>query len=379
MASIAVFHPNLASRGGGEAVCMNVLQTLQNDHDLTLVTVSEPNLSALNDYYDTDVREGNVEIDRARLADSAIDRLASLASLPETRLWKLRSALLKRVWEPSPYDLVVSTYNEFTFDIPAVQYIHYPNAAGPRRELAEWAYLRTVESIDGHDPEQIRSSMLLANSGWTASVTDDVYGVHPKIIYPPVDTSGFDPLPWTERENGFVAVGRVEPTKNILRLVRIIERVRSRSHDVHLHIAGPLADSAYARRVRRQMSHLEFVTLEGELDRATLCDLIASHRYGIHGKEKEHFGMAIAELLAGGTVPFVPDSGGQREVVDETDTVLYRSATDAVETICGVLSLPDGGEHLRSTLPDIDGRFGREQFREQIATVVDRVLTENSG
>lgn len=374
MPSIAVFHPDLTSRGGGEAVCMNVLQTLQDDHDLTLVTVSNPDLPALNDYYNTAVRETAIDVKRVGPVGPTIDRVASLAALPETRLWKLRSALLKRAWDPSAYDLVISTYNEFTFDVPAVQYVHYPNAAGPHRGLAEWAYLRLVEAIDDHDREQVRVSTLLANSGWTASVTDDVYGVRPEVVYPPVDTSGFDPLPWAERENGFVAVGRVEPTKNVLRLVRIVGRIRERGYDVHLHVVGPLADSTYAQRVRSQVAQLEYVTLEGELDRTALCDLIASHRYGIHGKESEHFGMAVAELLAGGTIPFVPDSGGQREVVAEADALLYRSTVDAVETICEVLSRPDGGKQLQSTLPNVDDRFGRERFHKLVTTIVERAL-----
>jgi glycosyltransferase involved in cell wall biosynthesis len=40
-------------------------------------------------------------------------------------------------------------------------------------------------------------------------------------------------------------------------------------------------------------------------------------RYGIHGMLDEHFGMAPAELAAAGCIVFVPNDGGQVEIVDD--------------------------------------------------------------
>ena len=353
---------------------MNVLQALQDEHDLTLVTVTSPDLGALNRYYGTDVRSAAITVDRVWPVGTAIQRIASGVGVPDVRLWKLRGALLKRFWDASPYDIVVSTYNEFSFSVPALQYVHYPNGAGPRRRIHEWVYLRLAEAIDGRDREQIRSSTLLANSEWTAGITDDVYGVRPRVVYPPVNTTDFETTPWADREQGIVSIGRIEPTKNVCQIIEIVRRVRERGHDVHLHLVGPIAAAEYGQRVRRRARSLDFVELEGPVERPELVDLVTSHRYGLHGKESEHFGMAVAELLAGGTVPFVPDSGGQREVVAENDDLMYGSLEEAVTKISHICSLPDRGASVRPDNSYVKDRFGPKRFRETIASAVEAGL-----
>ncbi|WP_222915013.1 hypothetical protein [Natrinema sp. SYSU A 869] len=54
MAEIGVVHMDLMSKGGGEAVNMNVLEALQDDHDVTLLTLTDPDLDELNAYFNTD-------------------------------------------------------------------------------------------------------------------------------------------------------------------------------------------------------------------------------------------------------------------------------------------------------------------------------------
>jgi hypothetical protein len=80
-------------------------------------------------------------------------------------------------------------------------------------------------------------------------------------------------------------------------------------------------------------------------------------------------------MVASGTLPFVPDSGGQREVVGKQDALTYRSVADAVETIDRVLSDGTLERRLRQGLPDAERAFGHERFRETIRTVVRQAAT----
>jgi len=47
MARIAVAQTALMAKGGGAGVCMTVLEALQSDHDVELLTVARPDFSAL--------------------------------------------------------------------------------------------------------------------------------------------------------------------------------------------------------------------------------------------------------------------------------------------------------------------------------------------
>ena len=66
--------------------------------------------------------------------------------------------------------------------------------------------------------------------------------------------------------------------------------------------------------------------------------LIPQHRYGIHGMTGEHFGIAPAELQLAGCLTFVPSDGGQTEIVEGDERVMYHDVDDAVRKISHVLS-----------------------------------------
>jgi glycosyltransferase involved in cell wall biosynthesis len=374
---IAVVHHNLMAKGGAEGVAMNVLETLQNDYDITLLTLTSPDITALNEYYNTNVDESAISITK-------VGPLFPMLYNRSDRLHLFKNAVLSRLvkWKSDRFDLVVSTYNEITVRTRSLQYIHMPqfhrwlsNDTDERSPLFA-VYDSLCEAIEGFETEAIRSSHLVANSEWTAGVTEDAYGVKPAVLHPPVDTTGFVDTPWAERESGFVTIGRLTPYKNVLRTIDIIDRLRDRDHDVHLHVVGPTLDTGYAERVEAAAKTSDFIHLEGEVSRAELVELISSHRYGIHGTDHEHFGMVVAELAAGGTIPFVPDGGGQREIVHEREELLYETVEEAVERIDRVLSNPNLRHDLRAELDDIEERFGRERFRRNICAMVNHLLNE---
>lgn len=382
MSKIAVYHPYFG-QGGAESVCMHVLEALQDDHDLTLFSMSDVDVAEQNEYFDTDVRP-TVETSRLGAPGRAVSAsMTSVERIAGRRLGRLHAALFSRLMRDRPqFDLLFSTHGEIVTDLPSVQYIHYPwynRSRIPdtieRQGPFETAYNRLCHLLSGHDDEAVREQRLLTNSEWTASVVEGLYGVRPETVYPPLVTDSFDPIPWEERENGFVCVGRLSPEKNVRRNVDVVGRLRERGHDVHLHVVGPGAETEEGRQIERVASSRSYVTLEGRVSRDRLVELVCGHRYGIHGKEHEHFGIAVAELVAGGTIPFVPNSGGQREIVDERSALLYDTADEAVEKADAVLSDPDVQRSVRRSLPDVAERFGPERFERRVREVVDEVLS----
>ncbi|MDS0474561.1 hypothetical protein [Natrinema sp. 1APR25-10V2] len=107
------------SKGGGEGVCMAVLEALKADHDVELFTLTRPDFAELNRYFNTAVDP--VPVRQARWVASALESV-------DVPLYNLRNALLNRHVERhrDAFDLVVSTDNELSIDPPAIQYIHTP-------------------------------------------------------------------------------------------------------------------------------------------------------------------------------------------------------------------------------------------------------------
>ncbi len=372
MTAVAVVHMDLMSKGGGEAVAMNAIEALQDDYDVTLLTLTDPDVGALNRYFNTDVDPDRLSVRRAGRLAPALNRRFGV------KYYVLQNALLGQYARrhADEFDLLVSTINELGLPAGSIEYIHFPfdwrvsldNRGDIFHPVVEDGslYERLCTTIAGVDPADIRENAVFANSEWTADCFDEAYGSRPEVLHPPIDTSEFTPLPWERREEGFVTVGRIERSKRIAELVGIVDGVRERGHDVHLHVVGPTYDEAYRDVLESMAATRPYVELEGELSRSELVGMICSHRYGIHGKEHEHFGMAVAELAAGGAIPFVPSSGGQHAIVGDDERLLYASAAQAVQRIDRVLSDRTLQRELRMSTREIERRFGRDRFKVRI-------------
>lgn len=380
MSTVVVVHPDLSSKGGGESVAMAVVEALQADHDVTLLTLSDPDVGELNEYFNADVDAGALDVERAGvLAPAVHDRVGS-------SYYVLQAALLARYARrrADEFDLVVSTVNELGLPAESVEYVHFPfdwtASMSGREEVFHPTirdgslYERLCTRVADVSVAGVREGTHFANSEWTAEKFADAYGLRPPVLHPPVDTEGFEDVPWSDREAGFVTVGRIEPSKRVVEVVRIVDGVRERGHDVHLHVLGPAYDREYAARVRTMAADREYVEVEGEVDRSELVERISTHRYGIHGKEHEHFGMAVAETVAGGAIPFVPASGGQRALVRDDPRLLYDSSADAVDTIDAVLGDRALQRELRRRPAEIEREFGRERFQARIRRTAADVL-----
>ena len=380
MATVAVAHVDLMAKGGGEGVSMNAIEALQRDHDVTLVTLTDPDVSELNDYFRTDVDGDALTIVRPRATTAVLEGLEGQLSV---QLYNLRNALLNRAVadRADTFDLVFGTDNELSVPGPLVQYVHTPRFARlvvskrvGEDSFVDHAYDRLSYHVGGYDAEQIASSRLLTNSDWMADVVQDAYDARPEVVHPPVDTGPFDGRPWSDREKGFVTVGRLARYKNVDDVIRIIDGVRDRGHNVHLHVVGPSYDEAYRAELDAMAEERPYVEIEGEVPRDELVERICTHRYGVHGKRHEHFGMAVAEMAAAGALPFVPANGGQRDIVDGRESLLYHTVEDAVETVDRVLSSPERQRDLRPDSDDIEERFGRNRFRTRVRAVVREEL-----
>lgn len=377
MGSVGVVHPGIKGKGGAESVCLHSIEALQDEHEITLYTNIYPDFDGLNEYFGTSVSEESLTVQSPSRLGSQIESLTS------NRVGLLRRALLNRAVKhrSKNHDLMMSTKNEVALPGKTIQYIHYPfmyreGADSVSPSLSRSVYDVACRVLSGVDRQILSSNScyVLTNSLWTSKVVQKTYDVEPEVVYPPVKSIYRGKHTWSEREDGFVSVGRFEQSKNTLLAIDVLRRLVDDGFDVHLHLVGSSLDNEYSRQVERAAESNDFVHIEGSVSREKLKRLLQTHKYGIHTKPFEHFGIVVAEMVSAGMIPFVPHQGGQVEIIDSDSRISYDPQSDVAGVISKVLSDERLQREIRSELPCVDERFGTERFKQQIQSIVESVL-----
>jgi hypothetical protein len=145
-------------------------------------------------------------------------------------------------------------------------------------------------------------------------------------------------------------------------------------------------DAALARDLRQALAYDSFtpderirtvvsngwITLHGALSRAALVRLVAANRYGLHAMHEEPFGMAVAEMVRGGCIVWVPRSGGQVEIVGGHPRLTYATREEAVASILRTLADPAEQAALRAHLAARRDLLSAERFMREIRDTVAR-------
>ncbi len=379
---IVVIQPHFR-QGGAESVAAWTIQAGKDLAPVTVLTFDRADAAILNDRFGTNLQVGDF-------------RALTLGFPFSSRSIGQRWTLMKLHWLmrrckrwPDKRVLFFSASSEMDFGQPGVQYTNFPQfAERATREMRfftpqDWyqrpswfrrAYLGAGRAVSGFSENGIKANLTLTVSDWTGRIVETVYRIPTKTVYPPV-TLEFPRVPLKDRERGFVCVGRIVVSKRVLEMIAILRAVRERGFGVHLHIIGPPGNSRYMRKVfAAQKQHKDWVSVEGPVTRASLAEMLARHRFGIHGMENEPFGIAVAEMAKAGCIVFVPDSGGQVEIVERDERLVYGSRNEAVDKITSVLADERTQDTISSEMVARGSRFSAERFVKEIKGIIDEAL-----
>jgi glycosyltransferase involved in cell wall biosynthesis len=382
---VAVVHPRLGW-GGSEARALWALQALRHDYDVSLITCGPVDLPRLNEYYGTALNSGDFTL----LQVVPLGLKAGMFDAVQARI-------LKRYCErcTSRFDVMISAYNLCSFGAPGIHFVAdlsfvsewrfapHPSLQNRRRwwyadSALRRAYLGLCNLISPSQRRAWSNDIIVANSEWSARLIRDKFGIEARTLYPPVATE-LPTVPETEKENGFVCLARVVPEKRVDKMVEILAQVRRRGHDIHLHVLGGFGDGRYERQLKRMTSgHRDWVFFEGKVFEQRKKDLLARHRFGIHGCENEAFGIAVAEMVKAGCIVFVPDGSGPTEIVNHPG-LIYEDDEAAVEKIDAVLSDPEKQRALREHLRVAARRFSVVGFEEGLLEITREFLERKSA
>ena len=366
--------------GGTEAVTAWTIEALKKDWDVTLLTFSNIDAATLNQYYGTELNRDDFSIARPR-------RLPIIFNT--NRFLMLKDHLMMRYCKSvrHKFDLFIgSGGSPMDFGTRGMQFIHLgPDSTvvkvlggdqrlSRRYLLAKRSIPRLCELISGWSDEALSRNLSMPNSEHTAAVAVQAYGLKDyEVMYPPV---GQPPTttPWAEREEGFLCIARIVPPKRIHEVIEIVRRVRDNGFALSLQLIGRSDDDAYLSQIKElQRQYSSWLSLDSGLPREELLSLMDRYKYGINGALDEHFGIAVAELVKAGGIVFVPNGGGQTEIVGMPE-LIYDDVDDAVAKITAMLSDGQAQQAALAKLADQSKIFSTETFCDHMQQTVQKFL-----
>jgi glycosyltransferase involved in cell wall biosynthesis len=226
--------------------------------------------------------------------------------------------------------------------------------------------------------EGIRDNLTLVNSDWTGAWFRSVHGGVTTTCYPPV-SGAFPDVPWDDRDPTFLCLGRIAHEKNLDAVIDIVAEVRRTWPEVRLRVVGSAYADAYSAHILARMArHADWITVHLDVSHAEVRTLISRCRYGLHGMHHEHFGMAPAEMVTGGCLVWVHDSGGQVEVVGREPRLVYTTVEDGVQRILRVLADERAQAELRAHLAARARLFSLDAFSSGVRGAAARQLARQA-
>lgn len=372
---LAVVHHHLQwNRGGGDLVAAWVLESLQHEYDLSLITWGPPlDWSWINAYYGTSLKPELI-------------RVYYVPVLTKLRLRRRPFRLILAIFEryvkslASRFDLMLSTYNEFDFGRPGIQYVHGPSRGDVgskyylqayRNSLPRRFYYSLCDAWSGYSEPRVRHNLTLVNSQWGRAIFQETYpGTDPQILYPPVVLAPADEVPWDRRPPfDFLVLGDFLPEKKIEDAMAIVRQLRTDGIPARLHVIGD-GQGAYNEFLHRQDPGDGSILWHGRLLRPDVSRWVRRLRYGLHMRDFEGFGIAVAEMALGGMIPFVHEGGGQAEIVHHEPALSFRNRQDAFQKVKGVLEDPALQTQLRDVLTRQASRFTADHFVSHLRQIV---------
>ncbi len=381
---ILLIQPNLNNPSGGNVVNSWLIQALRDDYDITIMTNAEMDIQYVNCRCGTSLLKQDF---KTLIAPRIIQQLIGL--IPDDP-WQYQQYCFLMRWcklTKHRFDILMTTCNECDFGVRGIQYIHYPyhggKYLGEPRSVKEDGFipfihrflknrLRPWRILSGFSFERMKKNLTIVNSEWTGDEYRNTYNSDCLTVFPPIPGDFFD-VPWDKKQNGFVCIGRIAGEKRYEAIIDILSKVKIHFPDIHLHIIGSRVDydDDYFRMIVQLVEdNRDWITLHENIPHKELVELICQHRYGIHAMPNEHFGIAVGEMVRGGCVVFVPDDGGQVEIIGNDSRLLYHTVDEALEKILHVLSCPEEQEFLRKHLTGRRDLFTAERFMKCVKEVV---------
>ncbi len=410
MKSVGIYNPYLATRGGGEKVCLAMAEYLSKDFQVKMITRESTSLAELGRYFDVDLSKVKIHVLPKK---SFFWRFLTTSRLP----WpgKLRNILSdyhdRREIKKISVDIFVNNLYGSKIQNPAAAGIYmcmFPFDLQQIKPALSYGfvkriYLRLMQkldlwlnktSVDWLSTYQV----VTANSEFTRSWIKKLWHKDSIVLFPICDDMGSVAV--GQKENIILNVGRFfgdqkesHHKKQHVLLEAFIAMPELHQKGWSLHFVGSVAND------EKSQKYIENLQVEAkgypvyfhfDADYETLRSLYRQAKIYWHAtgfgndaearpETQEHFGISSVEAMSAGGVPVVINSGGQRESVEVGKTgFLWDTIKQMQETTMKLAT--DNNLWQKYSHAAILGskKFDKAHFHSQLDTIVTTALGKNS-
>ena len=367
---IAITHHTLASLGGGERVGVSLIEAL-NKADVVpdVYTTSPIKLSYLQQYYGKEIKCHIKSILPITMATFGIyQRL-----LPSFKSFSLTG-----------YDVVINTTGIYTplflksFIKRYLLYIYNPlvplqftavkENLKYERSLFWKLYFQPYQGLVKRSIRKLADTEILSVSNFTKWRVWKYWNKQSKTVYPPVDIGNFSSTFDNNNREGVISIARFTPEKNHLLQLEIAKKLPS----LTFRICGSAKTPYYWRwyqhiKTKAEELNANNVEFYPNIPFKSLVTLIGESRFFLHTMFYEDFGLTTAEAIAGGCLPIVHNSGGQKEVVPIKE-LRFNNVDEAVSIMVN-LSRQDECAYKESLYNHIQ-QFSEDVFQQKMLEVM---------
>ncbi len=329
--NILLVHADLKAGGGAEAYAMAVAQVLKSlGHGVGILDVHGHRLP--------DGRDIRPQLFR-------LVRSIFRTRQPRLLIYALICNQLKNF--TTGYDGVFFTFGEGpATGLPTLRILHAPSLFSTNTELISYlagptkgrAYLaaRQLYALICRKIAQPEIStggevVTFCNSNWTRKISNQHLDLEADgIIYPKVTPVAQDDSR-TRDPFLFVALGRIVRNKRLEDAIEIVSNLRGKGFPARLLVLGQ-SNSPYAGRLMQAQATNPYVVFIPNAAKATIEKALNRASYGLHCYRFEHFGIAVAEMISAGCLPFVFNGGGVCELVPDA-RLRFQGVREAVDKI----------------------------------------------
>jgi hypothetical protein len=321
--TVAIIHPNIMVAGGAEVTGLMTLEYFQDKgSSIDFITDNKVDFSVLNEKFSTHISQGKIRIVRpylCRLIGKLEPRIHLFAKLQLT----LFSRYVKK--HKDEYELIISTKQEADFGKPGIQFLHHLPDGHPTK-VYDRVYLHLL-SLLGRRNRGISKNVTISPSKYIKRFYDKIYGDEWSYVLQPAIRKCKDAVEWEKRENGVVIVGHIDKLKETHKAIEIIDKLHKET-GLHLHIIGT-GNGRYYEMVKQMAKDRYYVELDGFVSTETYFRILTTHKYGLHMRRNEPSAVTVRELIDCGVIPFVQNSGGNPEIVEYDNHLLFEHEPDA--------------------------------------------------
>ncbi|HDJ26203.1 MAG TPA: glycosyltransferase [Candidatus Bathyarchaeota archaeon] len=367
---IAVVHHSLNSCGGGERLCLNVLEALKaRGHEVLLATTELTDWDRVERAFGRRF-EPDGEFNLLPL------RLRAFGIYQRMATGLLVGKLLKEA------DLVINTHGDMVAAPCHITYVHYPVfALLEQTRDVRVKYRKNIFWRFYFTPYQflqtrlwrfyVSMTLVLTNSTFSRSVIRSKTGQDAIVIYPPVDLKAFRP---GHKEPLVLTVGRFTWEKRL----DLVPEIAKLVPEAHFVIAGSTAIGSREIIRRIEASGAPNVEVRPDVPFEELKRLYARAKVYLHPMVAEHFGISVVEGMASGCVPVVHASGGPWTDIIERGRYGFgfRSVEEAARAVRELVTNEELWAEFSRRALERSKAFSEEAFKGKFTRVVDAYLAK---